>query len=161
MYLRKIITFTLFLCFSVLAFSQEQAQIKVVFDSYEKRKGTVAIQLSHDVLSQGCDLHLYKSLSFADIDNEEKDGIIKKLLINKNQYTVIREVAKNGKIEIGSYSLGKTRDNKEAYLLIKSSDKKLNIVYIIGNVAPNMLEKELKKLKQLFIYSNNKKINID
>lgn len=159
--LRKIILFFIFTCFSVSMFPQDQAEIKTVFDKYERRKGTVAVQLSQDVLLQGCNLHLYKSLSFGDIENEEKNSIIQNLLQKKKQYSVISEVIKNGKIQSGSYSLGKNKNNKESYLLIKSNSNKLNIVYIVGDVAPNQLEKELKKLKQLFIYSNNKKINID
>ena len=159
--LKKIIPFLIFICFSISAFSQDQAEIKAVFDKYERRKGTVAVQLSQDVLSQGCNLHLYKSLSFADIEDEEKNNILQSLLLNKKQYSVISEVIKNGKIQSGSYSLGKSKNNKESYLLIKSNNNKLNVVYIVGDVAPNQLEKELKKLKQLFIYSNNKKINID
>lgn len=161
MNLKKIISLLFFLWFSAFAFSQQQAEIKAVFSKYEKQKGTIAVQLSRDVLSQGCNLHLYKSLSFADIDNEEKNNIIQELLVSKKQYSAISEVIQNGKIQSGSYSLGKSQQNKNMYLLIKSSNRKLNIVYIEGDVAPNQLEKELKKFKNLFVYSNNKKINLD
>lgn len=161
MNLKKIIPFLIFICFSVSVFAQDQAEIKAVFEKYERRKGTVAVQLSQDVLSQGCNLQLYKSLSFAELEDEEKTKIVQSLLQKKKEYSVISEAIKNGKIQSGSYSLGKTRNNKESYLLIKSNGNRLNVVYIVGDVAPNQLEKELKKLKQLFIYSNNKKINID
>lgn len=161
MNLKKIIPVLIFICFSVSVFAQDQAEIKAVFKKYERRKGTVAVQLSQDVLSQGSNLYLYKSLSFADVGEEEKNNIIQSLLQKKKEYSVISEAIKNGKIQSGSYSLGKTRNNKESYLLIKSNDNRLNVVYIVGDVAPNQLDKELKKLKQLFIYSNNKKINID
>ena len=73
----------------------------------------------------------------------------------------ITEVVKNGKVETGTYMLKTAKDNETyEYILYKNKSKKVSVVYLKGNFSPDQLEKELNKLKDLFIYVNNKRLKL-
>ena len=82
-----------------------------------------------------------------------------KLDIDKN--VIVSEVNKNGKVESGTYYVGKDKSGKTGeYILYKNKPDKITIVYLKGNFPPARLDSELKKLKDLFIYVNDKRLKI-
>ena len=154
------ISFCIFLlsCFSTVA--QNHLEIKTVFDKYGKQEGSVLVQLSTDVLSQGSRMILYKSL-ITDYSPQKNKEIIDALNSDMKKGVKITEVKKDGVLESGTYYLKDQGSNKEyEYILYKDKSKKITIVYIKGNFPPQQLNDELKKLKDLFIYVNDKRIKL-
>lgn len=144
---------------SLSVVAQEHLKIKNIFDRYGKKEGSILVQLSSDVLSQGSNITFYKSLIIdynKQIETEMQDAV--KADIN-NKIT-ISEVKKNGNIESGSYYLGNNSSPASEFILYKNKGGKITLVYLRGNFSPDRLEEELKKLKDLFIYVNNKRLKI-
>jgi len=138
--------------------AQEHLNIKNVFDKYGKQEGSVLVQLSTDILSQGSKITFYKSLIINESD-DVSNTIIRAVESDVKKGSKISEIKKNGKIETGTYVI-KMSDNSYEYILFKNKSKKLTLVYLKGNFAPDNLDKELSKLKDLFIYVNNKRIKL-
>ena len=143
-----------------LLMAQNYQSVTNVFDEYQKKKGSVSVHLTSDILSQGSKLTLYKSLSINDIQAEERSKILETLLSDKNRWITQSEVFKDGEIYSATYQLSKT-NSKSEFLLIKTRENKLTIIYLEGQFKPGNLDKELKKLKDLFIYINNEKTNLN
>lgn len=141
------------------AFAQNHLKIKDVFDKYGKQDGAVLVQLSTDILSQGSNIKFYKSL-IVDEKDQVRLEILTALRADTDGKTIISEVKKNGQLESASYYMGHNREPINEFILYKNKGKKITIVYLKGNFPSGHLEQELKKLKDLFIYVNNKRIKI-
>ncbi|MFT4070628.1 MAG: hypothetical protein QM654_01750 [Dysgonamonadaceae bacterium] len=145
---------------SMHAFSQNHLRIKEVFDVYGKQEGAIFVQLSSDVLSQGSNITFYKSL-ILDKNSSREQTITTALKQDLKNCSVISEIKKNGILESGTYLVDKNPSQKlNEYILYKNRDGKITLVYLSGNFPPNQLSNELKKLKNLFIYINNKRLKI-
>jgi hypothetical protein len=71
------------------------------------------------------------------------------------------ESRKNGEIETGYYCLKKKEDSPDCeYILFTRKSRKMTLIYIKGHFPPAQLEKELDKLKNLFLKVNNKRIKL-
>ena len=159
------ILFCLCQLITISAFTQDHLNIKSVFDKYGKQKGSVLVQLSTDVLSQGnSKVTYYKSLitEINDESNNEKSlAIIEALEKDIKLGSKISEIKKGGKLESGNYSFKvKNSNNTYDYILFKRKSKQLTLIYMRGDFPPDKLDRELKKLKDLFIYVNNKRIKL-
>lgn len=156
-----IIIITLLSIACIHAWGQSNTDIKSVFDKYGKQQGVVFVQLSHDILSQGSNISVYKSMTIKESKEIKTKEISRQLLNNKNDWKTISEVQKNGVVESGSYNLGKDESGKlNTFLLLKNKNQKLTILYLEGSFASNHLDRELKSLKDLFIYVNNEKVKL-
>lgn len=144
---------------SLSLMSQEHLKIKDIFDKYGKKEGSILVQLSSDVLSQGSNMTFYKSL----IINQNKQvetEILEAVKADINNKIILSEVKKSGMIESGSYYLGNNSSPISEFILYKNKAGKITLVYLKGNFPPDRLDGELKKLKDLFIYVNNKRLKI-
>lgn len=142
------------------ALAQNHLKIKDVFDRYGKQEGAVLVQLSTDILSQGSRMTLYKSLVINNNDRKAAE-IIEAVKADTNGKPIMTEVKKDGKIDSGTYYLGTNKATKESeFILYKRNSNKITLVYIKGKFPSGELDKELKKLKDLFIYVNNKRIKL-
>lgn len=141
-------------------FAQNHLKIKTVFDDYGKQEGSVLVQLSTDILSQGSKITFYKSL-MTDESEQKTRQILQALEADTQNGTKISELKKDGKIESGMYHLGANKSSKSnEYILYKNKSRKITLVYLQGDFPPNQLEYELQKLKDLFIYVNNKRLKL-
>ncbi|WP_280698261.1 hypothetical protein [Dysgonomonas sp. PH5-45] len=135
-------------------------KIKNCFDKYGKQKGSVMVQLSSDILSQGSKISFYKSLVL-DETPEKLTTVLQAVHTDIEKGSKISELKKNGKVESGTYLV---RDGKKTqayeYILFKNKSKKITLVYLKGSFSPQQLDYELSKLKDLFIYVNNKRLKI-
>ncbi|MFV0419709.1 MAG: hypothetical protein ACK5KT_13390 [Dysgonomonas sp.] len=156
---RIFILLCIFQVASVSLMSQEHLKIKNIFDKYGKKEGSILVQLSSDVLSQGSNMTFYKSL----IINQNKQvetEILDAVKADTNNKIIVSEVKKNGAIESGSYYLGNNSSPTSEFILYKNKSGKITLVYLKGNFPSGHLDEELKKLKDLFIYVNNKRLKI-
>lgn len=144
---------------TITALAQDGLKIKDIFDKYGKREGSVLLQLSSDVLSQGSNITSYKSL-ILDENTQNRMDIAEALKTDTRGKLTISEVKKDGLIESGSYYLGKDKTNNSEFILYKNKGRKITLVYLKGNFPSGHLDAELKKLKDLFIYVNNKRIKL-
>ncbi|WP_029905672.1 hypothetical protein [Prevotella sp. 10(H)] len=145
---------------SLCAFSQNSAlKTEEMFDKYGKREGSVLLQLSSDVLSQGSNITFYKSL-ILDENTQNRQDILNALKSDTQGKITISEVKKDGLIESASYYIGRNKTSNSEFILYKNKGKKITLVYLKGNFPSGHLEVELKKLKDLFIYVNNKRIKL-
>lgn len=149
----------LLLTVTITASAQDGLKIKDIFDKYGKREGSVFLQLSSDVLSQGSNITSYKSL-ILDENTQNRIDIAEALKTDTRGKLTISEVKKDGVIESGSYYLGKDKTNNNEFILYKNKGRKITLVYLKGNFPSEHLDAELKKLKDLFIYVNNKRIKL-
>lgn len=154
------VSFCVFLLMCFSASAQNHLKIKTVFDKYGKQDGSVLVQLSTDILSQGSRITFYKSL-ITDYSLQKNNDAIAALAIDVTKGEKISEVKKDGIIESGTYYIkSKKTDAEYEYILFKNKSKKMTIVYLKGDFPPQQLDHELKKLKDLFIYVNNKRIKL-
>lgn len=137
--------------------AQDHLDIKNIFDKYGKQEGSVLVQLASDVLSQGSNITLYKSLVMDYSIQKEQDVLS---YLKQDITSIISEVKKNGKTESGTYLVGSGKEKTYEYILYKNKYNKITIVYLKGNFPPKKLDSELNKLKDLFIYVNNKRLKI-
>lgn len=154
--------FFMFCFIQVIAFSvqaQSNLEINNIFDKYGKQQGSVLVQLASDILSQGSKITFYKSLIVNETDQNRRE-IYAALQADIEGKVIISQVNKNGRLESGSYYLGNSKSKGNEYLLYKNKGNKITLVYLVGNFSPARLEQELKKLKDLFIYVNDKRIKI-
>lgn len=155
---KTLVIFCLFQFFVLCVYGQNHLKTEDVFDKYQKKQGSLFVQLGKDVLSQGSKISLYKSL-IIDEDPTVLADIRKAMESDTSQKLAITEVRSNGVLQSGSYFIG-TNNNENEYLLYKYKNKKITLVYLKGDFNSRNLDNELKKLKDLFIYINNKKIKI-
>ena len=135
-------------------FAQNDVQVKNIFEQYGKRKGSIMIQLSTDILSPRTRMSLYKSL----VVKQDEDIVNSLGLVLDNaakQGTKLTEISKSGRIENAAYYIEvKNSADTYDYILYNESKGQITFVYMRGNFPPKELDKELKKLKDLFIYIN-------
>jgi hypothetical protein len=139
--------------------AQEHLNINSIFDKYGKQEGSVLVQLSTDILSQGSNINFYKSL-IINYDKQLEKEILDAVGSDKKDKVIISEVKKNGQIESASYYLGKSPKHANEFILYKNKGGKLTLVYLRGDFPSGHLDYELRKLKDLFIYVNNKRLKI-
>ncbi|MFV0468583.1 MAG: hypothetical protein ACK5MK_06620 [Dysgonomonas sp.] len=157
---RIFIIIAIFQSVALTAYAQDHLKIKEVFDKYGKQKGSVLVQLSTDILSQGnCRISVYKSLVM-DEDAPKTQFATQSIEVDIKKGSKISETNKNGKLELATYTL-KVNNKSNEYILYKNKSKKITLVYLKGDFPPQQLDSELNKLKDLFIYVNNKRIKIN
>lgn len=144
---------------SLSVVAQDHLKIKNVFDRYGKKEGSILVQLSSDVLSQGSNITFYKSLIIS-YNKQVETEILDAVKADINNKIIITEVKKNGHTESGSYYLGNNASSISEFILYKNKGGKITLVYLKGNFSSDRLDEELKKLKDLFIYVNNKRLKI-
>ena len=154
---RKIFILNCLLLIILSATAQNHLGIKNIFDKYGKQEGSILVQLGLDVLSQGSDITFYKSLVM-DYSTQKEQDILSYL--KQDVTSIISEVKKSGKTESGTYLVETEKDKVYEYILYKNKSNKITVVYLKGNFPPKELDSELKKLKDLFIYVNNKRLKI-
>ncbi|MDR1089629.1 MAG: hypothetical protein LBL79_01020 [Prevotella sp.] len=154
---RKIFILICLLQTTLLATAQDHLSIKDIFDRYGKQEGSVLVQLASDVLSQGSNISLYKSLVMDYSAPKEQDILS---YLKQDITSIISDVKKNGKTESGTYLVGSGKNKGYEYILYKNKSNKITVVYLKGNFSPKKLDPELNKLKDLFIYVNNKRLKI-
>ncbi|MDR1370528.1 MAG: hypothetical protein LBJ72_10480 [Dysgonamonadaceae bacterium] len=139
--------------------AQQTLQTEQIFETYGKQEGAILIELSTDILAEHTNMKVYKSFTIASrvhviaaataaIKNDIQGG------------SKLMETRKNGRIETGYYCLKRQEDTVYEYILYKEKSKKMTLIYIRGYFPPRKLESELNKLKDLFIYVNNKRIKL-
>lgn len=139
--------------------AQNNLRINDVFDKYGKKEGSILVQLSTDILSPKTNITLYKSLiiNYSPIIESE---ILSAVRADINNKIIISEAKKNGRIESGSYYLGNNGSKTSEFILYKRKGDKITLVYLKGEFPSGHLEVELEKLKDLFIYVNNKRLKL-
>lgn len=143
----------------VSAIAQDHLRIKDVFNKYGKQEGSILVQLSTDILSPKSNITLYKSLIINYTPQLESE-IMSAVKTDINNKIIISEVKRSGHIESGSYYLGYNKSKENEFILYKNKGGKITLVYLKGDFPSGHLEVELKKLKDLFIYVNNKRLKI-
>lgn len=150
----------IFLLLPILVSAQKGLEIDTIFDSYGKQEGSVLIELAKDVLGGHSAINFYKSLIMPSdttiVKNAEK-AIFQDIAGGGR----MMESKKDGYIETGYYCLKKEEDAPEyEYILFKNKSEKMTLIYLKGNFPPQQLERELNRLKDLFIKVNNKRIKL-
>jgi len=140
--------------------AQEDLNIESLFNDYGKKEGSVLIELAKDVLGNHTRISHYKSLIFSpssEAVKEVEDAIQKDIEYGSK----LMESKKDGKLEAAYYYLGKEENASfHEYILYKNKSGKVTLIYVKGKFPPEQLEKELGKLKDLFIKVNNKRIKL-
>lgn len=157
----RIIILTLGLWLPALAVQAQQGlSIDSVFNEYGRKDGSILIELAKDVLGQRTRITKYKSL-IREGDAGAYEVVMDAIEKDLESGMKLMESKKDGKIESGYYCLKKEPDSSiYEYILFKNKSDKLTLVYVRGNFSPLELEKELAKLKDLFIKVNNKRIRL-
>lgn len=158
---KKILILCIVLLLPYCVFAQKDLNIANVFNEYGKRKGSVMIELSKDILRKNTNIDHYKSLQAKgdvsmlrmaqkDISRDVTGGIR------------LKEEIKNGMLVTGYYCLKKNVHNSiYEYILYKSNCvSEMSLIYLKGDFSPQNLENELSRLKDLFIYVNKKRIKL-
>lgn len=158
--MRKTLTICcMLLIIAISAFTQDHLKIEDIFDKYGKQEGSTLVLLSSDVLSQGSNMTLYKSL-IMDESTEKEQETLNAIKADTKDKIILSEVNKNGWIVSRSYYLGSNKSSVNDFILYRKKGDKITLVYVKGKFPSNQLEHELKKLKDLFIYVNNKRIKL-
>ena len=158
--LTKLIFLFGFLLTSSFASAQKDLNIENLFNEYGKKEGSILIELAKDVLGNHTKISHYKSLIFSptpEIVKEVEETIREDIKGGRK----LMESKNNGKIESTYYCLKKNSDSSfRQYILYNNKSGKVTLIYIKGKFPPEQLEKELEKLKDLFIKVNNKRIKL-
>jgi hypothetical protein len=157
---KRIMLVMFFLSVYFTAGARNNLNIDAIFDEYGKREGSILIELGKDVLGNRTKIKRYKSLvipsdtAMVRVANEAIAG-------DTSGGKKLFESRKDGKLESVSWHL--KRDGKAAeheYILFSIQSKKMTLIYVRGSFPPEELEKELGRLKDLFIKVNNKQLKI-
>ncbi|MDR3061892.1 MAG: hypothetical protein LBU57_07245 [Dysgonamonadaceae bacterium] len=140
--------------------AQTNLEVDKIFETYGKQKGAILIELSTDILAGHTQMKLYKSLTI--VSNDPLIAATTTAIKNDIEGGMkLIETLKNGNTETGYYCLKRKEGaSMYEYILYKEKSKKMTLIYIQGHFSPQQLEKELNKLKDLFIYVNNKRIKL-
>lgn len=158
--LQKYLLLTLLLLPAIMTHAQSDLNIEKIFNNYGKQEGSILIELGNDVLGGHTQINTYKSLITAS-DPKVIEVTEKALETDVERGSKLLESIKDGKLETGYYFLRKNNDTYEhEYILFKNKSKKMTLIYLKGTFPPEQLEKELNKLKDLFIKVNNKRIKL-
>ncbi|MDL2222770.1 hypothetical protein LJB98_01565 [Bacteroidales bacterium OttesenSCG-928-M11] len=156
----KYILLLSFFLFGLGMYAQQNLEIEAVFDEFGKQQGSILIELEKDVLGENTRIAKYKSLVIKKQDNV-LEAILEAIEVDIEGGLKLVETKKDGRIESGRYCLSREKDSKTyEYVLFKNEPKRLTLVYLRGNFPPERLERELKKLQNLFIQVNNKQIKL-
>lgn len=157
---RKYLVLAALIFISIGMQAQKGLEIERIFNEYGRLNGSTLIELAKDVLGENTCISKYKSL-IRENDPEAYTACMEAIEKDIEEGLKLLESNKDGKVESGYYCLKKDPDSTEyEYILFKNKPKKLTLVYIRGAFPPLQLEKELDKLKNLFIKINNKRINL-
>ncbi len=153
------------LLFSLGIQAQEHLHIGSIFDKYGKAKGATLVQLSREVLSQGnTNIQFYKSLIVPANETLRKDitEALETDIKTSATLSESRKISSDSKtyFESGTYFIGKNKKGEKEYLLFKQKQSNITLVYLRGYFDPDELSSELKELKNLFIYVNDKRIKL-
>lgn len=144
---------------AIPTYSQQQNKIIQTLDHYGKQKGSVLVQLSKDILSKGSKITFYKSLTVT--GGSQRQSILNALHKPlETDWKNLIMLKKEGKIETATYYINSFNNKGTHFLLIKENDKQLVVIYMRADISPSELQQELKKLKNLIIYIDDKKIEI-
>jgi hypothetical protein len=164
--LKKILLMLAFILPGLFAAAQEGLNIEKIFNDYGKQEGSILIELAKDVLGGHTKISKYKSLIIPSDSlklNVTRDAI-KADFIKNGQHgneVILMESKKNGKVESAKYALGNDGTSSACeYILFTHKSQKITLIYIKGNFPPEHLDRELDKLKNLFIKVNNKRIKL-
>jgi hypothetical protein len=157
---KKIIFLLCLLAACGFANAQKGLQVNAIFDNYGKQKRAVLIELAKDVLGNNTGINRYKSLTIP-----SDPVIVRKTLeairTDVGNGAILMESQKEGVTETGYYHLAKTTNRTEhEYILFSAKSSKMTLIYIRGDFSPPHLEKELDKLKDLFIKVKDKRIKL-
>ena len=140
--------------------AQEDLNIETLFNDYGKKEGSVLIELAKDVLGNHTRISHYKSLIFSpssEVVKKIEEAIVKDIEFGSK----LMESKKDGKLKSAYYCLSKELNSPfYEYILYNNQSGKVTLIYIKGKFPPERLEKELEKLKDLFIKVNNKRIKL-
>jgi ribulose kinase len=143
---------------ALTAHTQNDLHIENIFRDYGKQDGSVLIELAQDVLGNHTQIDHYKSLiipSGEEVVRATSEAIRKDL----EDSAPLMESQKNGSIEKAYYCLKKKEDAAfYEYILFSNKAGKMTLIYVKGDFPPARLEREMNKLKDLFIKVNNKRI---
>jgi hypothetical protein len=154
----KIIASLFVLLIGFSATAQENLEIEKIFEDYGKRDGSILIELAKDVLGKHTKISKYKCLIIP-YNTQIADACLVAISEDTKNGSAMLESKRNGKIETAYYCLSDDENNAEyEYILFNSRSKKITLIYVKGNFAPDKLEIQLDKLKDLFLKVNNKQI---
>jgi len=157
---KRIILVTGFLLACFTAGAQNNLNIGAIFDEYGKKEGSILIELGKDVLGNRTQIKRYKSLVIP--SDTAMIRMTKEAIANDTHGgQKLFESRKDGKLESVSWCLkndGKTSEYE--YILFSIKSRKMTLIYVRGNFPPEKLEKELSRLKDLFIKVDNKQIKL-
>jgi hypothetical protein len=146
--------------------AQTELSVDTLFDDYERRQGSVLIDLTDDILCGHTRISRYKCLimkSESDIMRRIEKAV-RRDFISRGHYgngVIIKEIRKNGQLRNASYALGNDGTSPiTEYILYSCRDDKITLVYLTGAFTSEKLTGELDKLKNLFIKVNNKQIKL-
>lgn len=159
--IKKQILLIVFMCFICLnALAQGGLHVESIFNEYGKIEGSIMIELNEDVLSWHTGIKKYKSLSF-EADEATESKVLEAYFKDVDLGTCINHSKKDGKHLMMTFCLKKSDDSSQnKYLLYKNKDNVITLIYIRGYFPPRKLEKEMNKLKDLFIKVNNKRLKL-
>jgi hypothetical protein len=157
---KKLLFIIGFLLASLTASAQKDLNIETVFKTYGKQEGSVMIELAKDVLGDHTKINRYKSL-IVPADSVTVKAMEEAIRKDVKDGKTLMESQKNGQIETATYCLKKKdKASDYEYILLSNTSKKITLIYVKGNFPPEELEREVGKLKRLFIRVNNKRIKI-
>ena len=131
--------------------AQEHLHIKQAYDKYGKEQGAVFVQLSKDILSQGnTRIRFYKSMIIRE-DSEKASLILELIRADQTEEYNLKEVFSGKKVETLICQVKTEKISGNEYILYKNNKGKISLVYIRGDFPPSELDRELNKLKNLFI----------
>ncbi len=152
------------LCLMVLPIgqilSQESLAIEKIFNMYGKKRGAVLIELSTDVLEGHTRISFYKSM-ITELSDFAQQEVIQAINDDMQGGKKVMETVKDGEVESGYYYLKREPYAPlHEYILYKVKGKTVTLIYIQCDFVPSELKRELDKLKDLFIYVNDKRIKL-
>jgi hypothetical protein len=164
--MKQLLTIPLLLLCALNLSAQQGLSVDSIFNDYGKQHGSVLLNLGKDVLGGNSNIERYKCL----IIKDKKEAATKIRQAVKDDYDrrsvyrngiIFKEITENGTLRNASYCLGarppvRTRE----YLLFSVANDKITLIYLTGRFRPGDLNKELSKLKDLFIKVNNKEIKL-
>ncbi|MDR2774385.1 MAG: hypothetical protein LBC19_06525 [Tannerella sp.] len=140
--------------------AQKGLHVNAIFDNYGKQKSAVLIELAKDVLGDNTCINRYKSLTIP-ADPDIIRMTLNAIRTDLENGDILMESQKDGITETGYYHLAKTKDwTENEYILFGARSSKMTLIYIRGDFPPSHLEKELDKLKDLFIKVNDKQTKL-
>jgi hypothetical protein len=146
--------------------AQQTLSVDTVFYSLGRQKGSVLINLMKEVLEKHSKIEHYKCLMITSNPAVEKqivDAVDRDFAREgkRGNTLVIKEIKKDGIYKTFYFCVGIQNTSLEReYILYKTTDGKITLIYLKGQFISGDLDRELKNLKKLFIKLNNKQITL-